>query len=1239
MSWLDELLGGQYYNDFSKAYIEGEPEEEDPIEKLYRKTKSVLFPTMASTAGELISIPKNLSAELAGKIGRDVYGLPVEGPLQGEEVIPEVLFPPKGEEENIASMLMKAMPGGVLLENDKIKAAARGLAKPISALATDPAAPTAFSKWPAAALGAYYGYHGAEAGGEELGRGISDIEGRDYEGGIEKIASGLGSLGTAGLMGVGGALGLKRGGELPVGRAEELPVRTADEPRLSRTSVSPEELRGKEFSPEVAAGVDPLAHLIQRGPLSVDIARTHNVLRGGLERIRDRAAEVTGNPELKNVEVVADPGAEQIFFDRENNRIVYDPLEFSSFGGGRKGDFLAHELGHSLEEASHEFPVSKLETPEVGEIPLAGGKTAEISSRYKRHYEDPEYYKTRTAISRKEHLWQTAADAIKNDPQIADVIRQVDEGLNAIRQTGGGREIPLGRRETAGELEGVSAGAVSKLSQFESSQAKKYGADWKEKQSPEEAAFHEKLTKGEEVGLQTSEDLQARIGEKLLEKGITREVAQRADELVKNGLSIREAIRRAKEETSTKPQEVAVKEEVAAKPLAGEELPVGPEGPELPVNLQDYESVAKDLVRSGLMSKEELADLDIPLPGAGKGSLKKKILEEQEGEVKPGTYKVRLSNKETVRVKAKSEEEALEKIRGQLEEMNTTVTADEAIRLRTPLERAVEAEPTFERRAKEVLKGEKELESVGMREQEKYEAQVESEAARIERRLAAEAERKEPFEVRLSNGKTVVVKAKTLDSARRFVESKLEGTDIKLEEIGPRKGPLERAIAEPEPEKPTIGRASIVESDTFTQAWNKLLPREKLLEVGNFFRIVRSGGDVANLLRQGKMPLLDILLSNPLPSRSGGKWFGRQRELPRIIKEAGQSTISEADFQAINKRLVADPDIRMGMKLGLDIPGLPGHLKEEAFHAGAVEKIPVFGKFYARPSERLHTAMNNGLRVAEFKKWADKLRRDGLTPEKNPEKFKGVARAINLSGQRGQFKRWGPAVQDAAAVLWAPRAKASRYQIISDVLGISGDPVSRSITRQNLAKVTAFNASMYMLLKAQYGDDLEFVSDSKRSDFLNFRVGNVTVDPWMGLGPIIRAGVKLYNGSVTSPYTGKERRITPKEVIGGELSSGLAPGPTLAWELLQGKDFNGYEKDRIEALTESMTPLGWWQIGEIIQETGLKEGLPLAGLAAMAEGVNVFNYKEEKEKQEELKRERGKSTGKKKQKGKYTFAY
>lgn len=607
-------------------------------------------------------------------------------------------------------------------------------------------------------------------------------------------------------------------------------------------------------------------------------------------------------------------------------------------------------------------------------------------------------------------------------------------------------------------------------------------------------------------------------------------------------------------------------------------------------------------------------------------------------EEEPVAFRVKLDNGEIYKTKGTDHESVLEEVNARLAERGYTAKAVEAEAVKDPLARAAEAEPSFEDAAKRIKRDTERVEAQVAREQQRAEAQgfkeqvslgnkiekqqgveaaraakqqLASDAATNRAREAAEAKAtreairveekasKIPHRVELDNGKYINVQASSPEAAVKTANRMLESRGLPARAktaMNAKEATLRKAG---EGSKAGLAAKGVDEGSEFTKS-----PIVKSL---NTIKSIAYGGDFGHLLRQGKQMTTDLLFS-----KHAAQAF---KQFPETFK----AMRSEENFTKFHDRIYADPEIKMMVDdFGADLPGLGKNLKEEAFHGGgALDKVPVVGSVM-KASERAYTAGLNFLRQASLKKGIESLKASGFTPENAPEKYRSLARGINIISQRGDFS---PAYQkvfsDASAIFGSPRAKASRIQQLGEMLK---GTESGKIARRSFAKTVAFNAGLFGILKAKYGDDLEFVTDPERTDFMKIRKGDVTVDPWIGLGPTFRTMMKLYYGKTKSPYTKKYTRVAPTEAIGKELVNGLAPGIAMIWEGATGTDTQGFLKPRVEAL-ENAAPMTFRQMKDIIDSEGV-DGMLLNLMQYAGEGVDVFNYKKAREKQNALKREK-----------------
>lgn len=511
-----------------------------------------------------------------------------------------------------------------------------------------------------------------------------------------------------------------------------------------------------------------------------------------------------------------------------------------------------------------------------------------------------------------------------------------------------------------------------------------------------------------------------------------------------------------------------------------------------------------------------------------------------------------------------------------------------------PTEDIIEIEGT-----KRLLK-EQEREAIKSKAPEQAKGQI-KETQKLLKAQAKEKLAKKPYTVTLSNNEEVTIRGRSEGAVRKFVERKIKetGSNLGINTITEKKTVLEKKLETGTggkggggKEPPKFGRESITPEDSFSQAWKKLSPTEKVTEVMSIIKAMRASGDLGHLLRQGKVMTVDFLTT------------GNAKALHDALKNMGKATFSEEKFNALNEAHAKDPITKKLVEdFGLDLPGVAGHLKEEVFHTGTAEKIPGLGKYWIKPSERAYTSFLNEARVSEAKRLIKIAEDAGFSMDTHPEVFKSLMKAVNVLSSRGDFKKIGPTLNSLSNLFWAPRLKLSRAQLIASALG-HGEmhPFARAELRKSLGRTTAVNMAL-LGLAAMAGAKVE--TDPKSSDWGRIVVGKTRIDPWFGLQPIVRSAVLLYLGESKSATTGRTMPITPPEVIGRQVTSGLAPGPSLAYELGTGKSVSGYPINRGERAWLGLTPMIFEDIYDALKEYGLIGGL-VGPASFLGEGVNTY---------------------------------
>ncbi len=225
---------------------------------------------------------------------------------------------------------------------------------------------------------------------------------------------------------------------------------------------------------------------------------------------------------------------------------------------------------------------------------------------------------------------------------------------------------------------------------------------------------------------------------------------------------------------------------------------------------------------------------------------------------------------------------------------------------------------------------------------------------------------------------------------------------------------------------------------------------------------------------------------------------------------------------------------------------------------------------------------------------------------------KTAAKAVNITGSRGSFKQIGPTLNKLSAVLWAPRNRMSKFQLLHEYakartgIGEQMHPIAARELTRGLERVVGVNAALLALAAGTGAAIVD--TDPTSTDFARFKFGNTTVDPWFGLQPIIRDVARSVLG-VQKTSSGRVSKTSFADQLGQYLASGVAPGINLAYEQSTNKTLGGYDKDRLQSLRESVTPMVADAIAQQLQANGLLEAAGVGVSEFVGENTNLYQPK------------------------------
>jgi len=1035
------------------------------------------------------------------------------------------------------------------------------------------------------AIAGLFGYEGAKGAIEH---GEQALNAPDLPSAMEP---GVEALTSAAMAGLGTRHALK-GSPKPVPQFEELPSQIAEGPF--------------EGLPEVSAGPKTIGDLNldnPPNPREVFQQRHENMTTEFLNRIKDFAADALQDPTIKDIGITYKKGLGNQF-DYDSNSMNIDPAQSIGKTPMEIAQDILHEVAHK--GGLHEFggvapvdPQSRAPMQEVrGYIPLGEGKFAEVDPIISEHVQpfpgQPDNINERAKVSSEEHTFQTALDALKNNPDIIEKMAEYEQNQETMRTSQFWEDYE--KMQKSFDLAKEDLAKVDPLDKTTSAPEQNPADVFKQILEAAKLTKFNKNTILSELaarGIPLPEEIANKVPDliaELRDRGI-------ANEKVAGTYTLMTGPPKA---TTPKPKPAGLDIEAQLKASLNKPTTTKPTvETKTPTAFKPKKSV-DELVELG---KKMGGEKEPPTPDyedIGEGGAKKK------------PFLVTLSDGSEHTVRADTPENATAVAEHILKSRNSTKTVTGAVPKLSSLEKAAEYEIDPLKSGTEKLS-----EDIGTEKKAQRESAFEDkEQMKAEEKLRNAQKRekfaKKSFTVLLSTGREITVKARNEKAATEYVNTKIRNakSSVKISSISKKLSPLDRELAggggNKPPDRPKFGRESIEPGDNFRQAWGKLTATEKVSEVGAIIKSLRSSGDIGHIMRQGKLMTVDLLTT------------GNHKLLVDALKKMGKSAFSEKEFKDASEAHSKDPvTSRLVTEFGLDLPGIAGHLKEEAFHAGTAEKIPGVGKYLIQPSERAYTSFLNEARVSEAKRLTKIAEDAGFSMDANPEVYQSLMKAVNIVGSRGDFKKIGPTLNNLSNLFWAPRLKLSRAQLITSALG-AGEmhPLARAELRKSLGRTVAVNMSL-LGLAALAGANVE--TDPRSSDWGRIKLGNTRIDPWFGLQPLVRSVALLYYGE-TKSSSERVSSIKPSEIAGRQLVQSLAPGPALGWEMAKGESVTGYPVDRRERAALGVSPLIVEDIYDAFKQYGLIGGIGAGATGFIGEGINTFEPKKPTNKKNKKKK-------------------
>jgi hypothetical protein len=380
----------------------------------------------------------------------------------------------------------------------------------------------------------------------------------------------------------------------------------------------------------------------------------------------------------------------------------------------------------------------------------------------------------------------------------------------------------------------------------------------------------------------------------------------------------------------------------------------------------------------------------------------------------------------------------------------------------------------------------------------------------------------------------------------------------------------------------------------------------------NLSRAIKTSFDVSAVLRQGGM----ITYGHPIKAA---------RAFAPMIRALSSEQKAAKIRKSIEDRENAPYYHRAGLYLSPE-EGMSLSAQEEAFMSRWLEqakdsKVGRVALFPVHASQRAYTTFLDVLRADMFDAMNATLARNG---EPTLKEMEANANYINVATGRGKLK--GSLEQSATTlntIFFAPRYLASRFQVLAGQPFYGGNARTRKLIATEYARSLLGIAVVYALGKMAGG---ELEEDPRSADFGKMRFGDTRLDPLAGLAQVSTFTARMVTGQTKDSY-GEVKDIRGDDVKFGKTDaldvltrfgrSKLAPFPGAVLNVATGKNFAGEKTNIAKEAVGLVTPIGFGDIYEVLQENNVPKGVSMSMLGLFGMGLQHYNREEQAKKRKE----------------------
>jgi len=327
--------------------------------------------------------------------------------------------------------------------------------------------------------------------------------------------------------------------------------------------------------------------------------------------------------------------------------------------------------------------------------------------------------------------------------------------------------------------------------------------------------------------------------------------------------------------------------------------------------------------------------------------------------------------------------------------------------------------------------------------------------------------------------------------------------------------------------------------------------------------------------------------------------------------------ISLKGFKNVQEDIKANKDFDLARRSGVEFTGIekdnPNLSKREEGYLGSdvLDYLPGV-KQVKNVSEQTFVSFLDSQRMQVFERFADQLRSQGMTPQRNAKAFNALGRFVNEATGRGSLGAKGNQVAPFLnAFMFSPRLVASRLQILNKMM----NPAAMAKMPRGARKIMirdnvkfAGTIAAFLGLASAAGAKVNW-DDPDSADWLKFQVGDTKYDLLAGFQQPMRFMYRMARAVKAQAigdetYEGEEAAKLALDFARSKAS----PAGGAAWDALEGKNrLSGEKFSARNQAVDLITPLPFSDFSDAIKNDGVLLG-SIKTLPALT-GVGVQTYK------------------------------